>query len=120
MGYEHDDDNEWTKFEDILGCLKKFIDQGKIKHVGLSNETSWGLSKFLELSITELDGMRDKEKISTIIPSMPIRDSQELRKYITKTEPGLDLDIPVKTPSGSVVNTKLQFGTAFFRPFFGL
>jgi len=50
LGYEHDDNNVWTRFEDILGCLKKFIDQGKIKHVGLSNETSWGLSKFLELS----------------------------------------------------------------------
>jgi aryl-alcohol dehydrogenase-like predicted oxidoreductase len=50
LGYEHDDSNEWTRFEDILGNLKKFIDQGKIKHVGLSNETSWGLSKFLELS----------------------------------------------------------------------
>jgi aryl-alcohol dehydrogenase-like predicted oxidoreductase len=50
LGYEHDDSNEWTRFEDILGNLKRFIDQGKIKHVGLSNETSWGLSKFLELS----------------------------------------------------------------------
>jgi aryl-alcohol dehydrogenase-like predicted oxidoreductase len=50
LGYKHDNSNEWTKFEDILGSLKKFIDQGKIKHVGLSNETSWGLSKFLELS----------------------------------------------------------------------
>ena len=50
LGYEHDDSNEWTRFEDILGSLKKFIDQGKIKHVGLSNETPWGLSKFLELS----------------------------------------------------------------------
>ena len=50
LGYEHDNNNEWTRFEDILGYLKRFIDQGKIKHVGLSNETSWGLSKFLELS----------------------------------------------------------------------
>ena len=50
LGYEHDDNSEWSRFEDILGCLKTFIDQGKIKHVGLSNETSWGLSKFLELS----------------------------------------------------------------------
>jgi len=50
LGYEHDDNNEWTRFEDILGSLKRFIDQGKIKHVGLSNETPWGLSKFLELS----------------------------------------------------------------------
>ena len=36
--------------EDILENLKKFIDQGKIRHVGLSNETPWGLSKFLEIS----------------------------------------------------------------------
>jgi aryl-alcohol dehydrogenase-like predicted oxidoreductase len=50
LGYEHNNSNEWTRFEDILGNLKKFIDQGKIKYVGLSNETPWGLSKFLELS----------------------------------------------------------------------
>ena len=31
------------RFEDILGNLKKFIDQGKIKHIGVSNETPWGL-----------------------------------------------------------------------------
>jgi len=50
LGYEHDDSNEWTPFEDILENLKKFIDQGKIRYVGLSNETPWGLSRFLELS----------------------------------------------------------------------
>ena len=50
LGYEHDESDEWTKFEDILGNLKKFIEQGKIRHIGLSNETPWGLSKFLELS----------------------------------------------------------------------
>ena len=50
LGYEHGDDGEWTKFEDILENLKKFIEQGKIRHIGLSNETPWGLSKFLEIS----------------------------------------------------------------------
>ena len=50
LGYEHGDDGEWNKFEDILENLKKFIDQGKIRYVGLSNETPWGLSKFLEIS----------------------------------------------------------------------
>ena len=50
LGYEHDDNGEWNQFEDVLGNLKKFIDQGKIKHVGVSNETPWGLSKYLELS----------------------------------------------------------------------
>ena len=50
LGYEHSDSSEWTQFEDILEDLKKFIEQGKIRNVGLSNETPWGLSKFLELS----------------------------------------------------------------------
>ena len=50
LGYEHEEDGEWTKFEDILESLKKFIEQGKIRYVGLSNETPWGLSKFLEIS----------------------------------------------------------------------
>ena len=50
LGYEHKDDGQWNKFEDVLGNLKKFIDQGKVKHVGLSNETAWGAQKYLEIS----------------------------------------------------------------------
>ncbi len=53
LGYEHNDENEWTKFEDILENLENFIKQGKIRYVGLSNETAWGLSKFLEISKKE-------------------------------------------------------------------
>ena len=30
--------------------MKKFIDDGKVRHIGLSNETAWGLSKCLEIS----------------------------------------------------------------------
>ena len=37
-------------FEKILIALEKFIKQGKIRYIGLSNETPWGLSKFLEIS----------------------------------------------------------------------
>jgi len=40
----------WNKIETILKVLKNFVDQGKIRYIGLSNETPWGLSKFLELS----------------------------------------------------------------------
>ena len=50
LGYEHKDDGQWNKFEDVLGNLKKFIDEGKVKHVGFSNETSWGAQKYLEIS----------------------------------------------------------------------
>ena len=50
LGYEHEDKNDWNQFEDVLGHLKRFIDQGKIRHVGLSNETPWGVNKCLELA----------------------------------------------------------------------
>ena len=41
---------DWNKFEDVLGNLQKFVDEGKIREIGLSNETPWGVSKYLELS----------------------------------------------------------------------
>ena len=50
LGYEHKDNGSWNKFEDVLGNLKKFIDIGKIREVGLSNETAWGAKKYLEIS----------------------------------------------------------------------
>jgi len=50
LGYEHNDDGNWNKFEDILGTLKKFIDAGKIRYIGVSNETPWGTKKFLEIA----------------------------------------------------------------------
>ena len=37
----------------VLIALEKFVKQGKIRYVGLSNETPWGLSKFLEISKTK-------------------------------------------------------------------
>ena len=50
LGYEHKDNGNWNKFEDVLGNLKKFIDNGKIRQIGLSNETAWGAKKYIEIS----------------------------------------------------------------------
>ena len=50
LGYEHKDKGDWNKFEDVLGNLQKFVKEGKIREVGLSNETPWGVSKYLELT----------------------------------------------------------------------
>ena len=46
------DNNEgnWNSFESILEALKKFIKSGKIRYIGMSNETPYGLSKYIELS----------------------------------------------------------------------
>jgi aryl-alcohol dehydrogenase-like predicted oxidoreductase len=49
--YEHDlGEGKWNDLESVLEALKKFVDQGKIKYIGVSNETPWGLSKFLEVA----------------------------------------------------------------------
>ncbi len=56
LGYQKSESLEknihgyWNKFEDILNSFDKNIKKGKIRHIGLSNETAWGLSKFLEIS----------------------------------------------------------------------
>ena len=50
LGYEHKDDTDWNSFENILNALDEIIKSGKVKYIGLSNETAWGLSKFLEIS----------------------------------------------------------------------
>ena len=50
LNYEHKEEDSWNDFEKILIALEKFIKQGKIRYIGLSNETPWGLSKFLEAS----------------------------------------------------------------------
>ncbi len=49
--YTHrENEREWNDFESILRILEKFIKNGKIRHIGMSNETPYGLSKYLELS----------------------------------------------------------------------
>ena len=41
---------EAEKHLEILETLNDFVKQGKIKHVGLSNETPWGTMKYLQMS----------------------------------------------------------------------
>jgi len=48
LGYVHKE-NEWNNFEQVLENLKKYIDQGKIRYIGLSNETPWGVMNYLKL-----------------------------------------------------------------------
>ena len=44
------DEGEWNSFESVLQALEKFIKTGKIRYIGMSNETPYGLSKYIELS----------------------------------------------------------------------
>jgi len=51
LDFEHDpNDNKWNALEKVLEDLKELINAGKIRYVGLSNETPWGTMKFLEIA----------------------------------------------------------------------
>jgi len=44
------EEGNWNSFESVLKALEKFIKGGKIRYIGMSNETPYGLSKYIELS----------------------------------------------------------------------
>jgi aryl-alcohol dehydrogenase-like predicted oxidoreductase len=45
--YPYIDDEYTVPIEETLGVLADLVKAGKIRHVGVSNETPWGLSQFL-------------------------------------------------------------------------
>lgn len=49
LGYTHDKNEQWKdNFAEILESLNTCLKAGKIRQVGLSNETPFGLSRYLE------------------------------------------------------------------------
>ena len=78
------------------------------------------ITKKLERHIVELEGDKDKAKISKFINQMPISDSKDLRRFISECEPKLDLTRTVTAPSGERVTFEVAFGVEFFRPFFSI
>ena len=51
LDYEYDPaDNTWTSIEEVLYNLNELVKAGKIRYVGLSNETPWGMMKFLQIA----------------------------------------------------------------------
>lgn len=50
LGYRHSADEQATPIEETLGALAELVKEGKVRHIGLSNETPWGTSEYLRLS----------------------------------------------------------------------
>jgi len=51
LGYRPSaDEPEWTPLEEVLSVLADIVQSGKIRHIGVSNETPWGVMKFLQLA----------------------------------------------------------------------
>ncbi|PTU76267.1 NADP(H)-dependent aldo-keto reductase [Pseudomonas mangrovi] len=49
LGYRHQE-QEFTPLEEVLESLDELVRAGKIRQVGLSNETPWGTMRFLHLA----------------------------------------------------------------------
>jgi len=44
------DFSEATPIEETLSAMVKLVEQGKIRHIGVSNESAWGVMEYLRLS----------------------------------------------------------------------
>jgi aryl-alcohol dehydrogenase-like predicted oxidoreductase len=48
--FNPEEERDFTPFAETLEALAELVDEGKIRHVGLSNEWPWGLMQFLNAS----------------------------------------------------------------------
>jgi len=55
LGYEHVADEDTVPIRETLEALSALVEAGKVRYVGLSNETPWGVHEFLRQS--ELAGL---------------------------------------------------------------
>ena len=49
LGYRHQE-QDFTPLQETLEVLSEQVKAGKIRHIGLSNETAWGTMKYLQLA----------------------------------------------------------------------
>ncbi len=129
---------DFTLVEDVNGEYPYFMEKSKInitfKFLTKKQETeidnirdSWNgigvppiITKQLEFMIKSIEGNRDPMNIRNFIENLPIKDSQDFRKYVLENKPGLDLTQEAITPSGDKIQVKIGFGVEFFRPFYGI
>lgn len=78
------------------------------------------VTKQLEMMIKSVAGNRDMMNIHNFVERLPIKDSQDFKKFVKENKPGLDLTKTVKTPSGEDTQVEIGFGVEFFRPFYGI
>jgi aryl-alcohol dehydrogenase-like predicted oxidoreductase len=53
LGYTHVDGADETPIDEILTALESLVVSGKVRAIGLSNETPWGVMTFLEIARRE-------------------------------------------------------------------
>jgi hypothetical protein len=82
------------------------------------NDVSTKTTLRLERSIMEIDGEKDKIKISNILKALPIMDIRKLNKYMSDIEPGIDFKTTARTQGGESVTCFLRINKNLFWPDF--
>jgi aryl-alcohol dehydrogenase-like predicted oxidoreductase len=59
LEYEHKNTNDFVDIAETLEALDNLVKAGKIRHIGISNETPWGTNQYLKFS--------EQKKISRIV-----------------------------------------------------
>jgi len=97
-GYKHDITDHWEdNIHQVLETLRDLIRKGKIRHVGISNETPWGTMRFLEES-----------KVHTSLPRMST--IQNPYSLLNRTfETGLS-EISIREHIGLLAYSPMAFG----------
>ncbi|MES0372016.1 MAG: NADP(H)-dependent aldo-keto reductase [Mariprofundaceae bacterium] len=53
LGYTAEDQSITTPIEETLEVLNELVEQGKVRHIGISNETPWGTTQYLRSAETD-------------------------------------------------------------------
>ena len=61
LEYQHKETEDVISIKETLNCLNEFVKEGKIRSIGLSNETAWGVFEFIK--VAEMEGF---EKIVSV------------------------------------------------------
>ncbi|SFB97990.1 Predicted oxidoreductase [Marinospirillum celere] len=50
LGYKYRDDQDAIAIEETLTALNELVKEGKVRHLGISNETPWGMHEYLRVA----------------------------------------------------------------------
>ena len=50
LGYHHAPEKDGVAIEETLAALAELVQAGKVRHIGISNETAWGAAEYLRLA----------------------------------------------------------------------
>jgi len=94
-----------ARYEEVLGALDELVQSGKVRIIGCSNETTWGLTR--SLAVAELNGFARYETIQNNFSLNNRRFEDELAQACRQEQVSL---IPYSPLAGGVLSGKYNDG----------